>query len=325
MKYFRIYTFLMVVLFTTSCDLLQIEDNDTAKIYVSVSSDNSFGVSSTTRVPYKYSVPSSQAELPSLVLVSTESGTYTNNQADDGSDGPVHLHVPATFRGGNVQVLNGPLYNKETSKQGQVYFSALSPNPTANGWSISNDGKTALFVFNGTQDVMFAPQVSGSYAMANPTGNTSAYHPELNFKHLLSLINLSIYAETEEVKNAWGKLQSITIRNAHDMGKGATSVNVNLGADYNNGASVSFTPSTEDVNMNFYQWGNNEKFPIADGYVINYKPTNSTDYIPPQVAYVMMAPVEALEHDKIIHSMLAPEFDIDIKTEKRSVSLSVDL
>ena len=331
MKRLHLFTILILALVAISCDKSEL-GNKGSLIYISATTEDSFGTKASTKVPYTYAGPSSSNEsshLDAIVLASTTANEYKNTGAD-GSDiynGSIGMHLPSVFRGSSEQVLNGPIYSNQ--QQSLVYFSALSPNPAQNSWSISNDGKSASFVFNGTQDLMFAPQVSGSYALSNPTPPAEPQYPNLNFNHLLTLINLSIYAETEEVKNAWGNITNITIRNAHDMEDySSNTATVNSDKPFSDPSAVVFTKAEPVIDMPFYYNGTNNLFPgTGNSYELAWKPTNAANFTAPKVAYVMLAPVKALANDLIDTSMEVPEFEIAITTSNRRepVIISVDL
>ena len=332
MKSLQILSFLFLVITVVSCGKMEKDINRGSLIYVSTSVEDGFGVNASTKVPYTHTGPissNSSSHLDAMVLVSTSAYEYKNTGSDgsDAYNGVIGMHLPSVFRGSSEQVLNGPIYNKD--KQTYVYFSALSPHPAQNGWNVSENGKSASFKFDGTQDVMFAPQVSGSYDLANPVSSAEPQHPILKFNHLLTLINLSVYAESEEVKNAWGNITSLIIRNAHDMTDySSNSITLNLDKRFSDPEAVVFHKAEQVLNMPFYANGTGNVFPGEDNnYELVWKPTNAVSFTPPKVAYVMLAPVIALAKDKYDASLEAPEFEIVLTTTNRTepVTLSVDL
>ena len=290
-----------------SCDRME-DARDVHSIYIDVSTDDD-SKSTETKTPYPATVPSSSNPLETKVLVSTSEYAYPSS-GEDGTNthnGKIAVHTNARFTSGSSQLLNGALYNGDESKQPMVYFSALHPQ---DGWSVSgtagNKNYKASFIFNGSQDVMFAPQTTGKY---------NDHNPSLNFKHLLTYIRLSVYAEDENVSNAWGKITSIKIRNTADMGKGSGKVIVDLSKEYDDTA-VEFE-TTQDHQTPFYGKGTND---VCQDMVIPYPATNKEE-----VAYALMAPVMAKSKDDYNTTMLIPEFEIEVATEKRSAIVKVDL
>ena len=302
-----IHIFLFLMLAAMSCDRME-DARDVHSIYIDVSTDDD-SKSTETKTPYPATVPSSSNPLETKVLVSTSEYAYPSS-GEDGTNthnGKIAVHTNARFTSGSSQLLNGALYNGDESKQPMVYFSALHPQ---DGWSVSgtagNKNYKASFIFNGSQDVMFAPQTTGKY---------NDHNPSLNFKHLLTYIRLSVYAEDENVSNAWGKITSIKIRNTADMGKGSGKVIVDLSKKYD-ATAVEFE-TYQDHQTPFYGNGTNDVF---QDRIIPYPATNKEE-----VAYALMAPVMAKSKDDYNTTMLIPEFEIEVATEKRSAIVKVDL
>ena len=299
-------TYILLTLVAISCDKLSGDLSDTHPIYLSaVMKEN---ICSAVKSPYTATVPSNSAPLAAKVLISTTSGSYVHT-GEDGTLGPIGIHTNARFTSGESQLLNGALYNGNESKQGDVYFSALYPQ---NDWTISNDGKKASYTFNGTQDVMFAPQEIGRYV--NSTERSGTQTPTLAFSHLLTYIKLYLYAASEEVAHAWGKVTSISIRNnSIDMGHGSQTVTIDLAT-----GSPEFV-SQENYEASFYT-GTDSVFPGANGHTLSYPNAPQTE-----TAYVLMAPVIAKAADLEDKNRFIPEFEIAITTENRSALVNVDL
>ena len=304
-----IHIFLFLMLAAMSCDRME-DARDVHSIYIDVSTDDD-SKSTETKTPYPATVPSSSNPLETKVLVSTSEYAYPSS-GEDGTNthnGKIAVHTNARFTSGSSQLLNGALYNGDESKQPMVYFSALHPQ---DGWSVSgtagNKNYKASFIFNGSQDVMFAPQTTGKY---------KDHNPELEFKHLLTYIRLSVYAESEEVSNAWGDITSIKIRNTADMGDGSQKIIVDLSKNYD-ATSVEFEKSA-GYESGFWCIGTDVEFPNTSCTL----PYPKADV--KEVAYVLMAPVMAKSKDDYNTTMLIPEFEIEVATEKRSAIVKVDL
>lgn len=304
-----LYIFLFMMFAVMACDRME-DARDVHSIYIDVCTEDESNAAE-TKAPYLATVPSSSDPLEAKVLVSTTSYEYpaTGEDGSESYSGKIAVHTDARFTNGSSQLLNGALYNGDEAKQPMVYFSALHPQT---GWYVSGtSGSTdykASFTFNGSQDVMFAPQTTGKY---------KDHNPELEFKHLLTYIRLSVYAESEEVSNAWGDITSIKIRNTADMGDGSQKIIVDLSKNYD-ATSVEFEKSA-GYESGFWCIGTNVEFPNTSCTL----PYPKADV--KEVAYVLMAPVMAKSKDDYNTTMLIPEFEIEVATEKRSAIVKVDL
>lgn len=256
-----------------------------------------------TRTPFAGSVPSGSSPLAALVCVSTEKDAdggylFPSDGKDGTDDGTVGKHIPAEFQSGSAQLINGAYYNQAYPDK-EVYFAALHPQT---GWTVDSDANATL-TFNGSDDVMFAPVVMGKY------GN--ATYPRLQFHHLLTWLRVEVVAESEEVANAWGPLQTMTV-----SGLGTVSFNMNTETFVQN--DVTFVGNTTEIP--FYKTGNSGAvFPdAADGY--------SLTTTPKEVAYVLCAPVDATDRDPYNDILVrTPEYYINIVSRHRDVSIPIDL
>lgn len=88
---------------------------------------------------------------------------------------------------------------------GSVYLCGLFPATT---WTMN--GTKASFTFNGSHDVMAAPQVTSTKADAPDSYKTLA------FKHLLTQITVKFNAETEEDAKAWGNITGLELLSAEN-------------------------------------------------------------------------------------------------------------
>ena len=96
-------------------------------------------------------------------------------------------------------------------------------------WTISNDGKTASHLIDGSSDIMFADIIKGSWS--------SPFSKPLNFKHLQTWLKVLVSANTNDAAEKWGKVTKITVSSA----KG---VNIALGSIP---AATSATTCTSNV------------------------------------------------------------------------------
>ena len=253
-----------------------------------------------SRVPYMLTAPSLNNPLKVDVWAST-TGKFVHTEGADGSNGTVEKHTTARFTHGEEQLLDDVIYPKEN----EVSFVGMHPQ---DNWS-TTDGTSATYTFDGKDDVMFAPQVSGKYAE-----NVDVW-PTLTFKHLLTWLKIEMVADNEAVSNAWGKVKNITIKSANQVAIDLSKTFVDKKHD-GEGATVTFSGSAD---MNFYQPDTDTKFPTNEGYTLKGPLTAGADiegYIE-EVAYVLCAPVYASASDE--------DYTIVVTTEKRTMEIAVDL
>ena len=305
-----------------------------APIYVAAS----VGGSTMTKAPYMpmdnkghmVETPSPEHPLKTDVWGSTTSYIFTEEFYDqertrpwDGSDesGKVAIHTDATFQSGDPQLLRAAIYNKNTKPT--VYFVAFSPiSQVAEKWVASEDGKSASFVFSGNDDVMFAPQVQGTYA------TDYSKSPVLSYSHLLTWLRIEMQAESKEVSDSWGAIKSITIRSN-------SNVKIDLQKEaYNNDGTYNFenVVFSEETDLNFYKTIEEESY---DGAQVTMKKKFTdevfTDIKVPylkkeELAYVLCAPVVGTDKKVVDGEEIdAEEYVITISTDKRNVAIPVDL
>lgn len=247
-----------------------------------------------------------------------------NNLPYDGSGelGKVAIHTDAIFQSGNPQLLRAAIYNETTKPT--VFFVAFSPM-SENSWD-TTDGTKAFCSFSGHQDLMFAPQVEGTYAQ------DYAKSPVLSFHHLLTWLRIEVKAENESVSNSWGKLKEIRI-------KSKTSVEINLKEDaYDQNGRYIFSEDnisySNEQDLTLLQV---EKEVIYEGHEIKTKKVYSDKAFPvseklipyneaEEVAYILCSPVTATSKTVVegVDSSSA-EYILEIVTDSRTVTIPVDL
>lgn len=305
-----------------------------APVYIAAS----VGGSTMTKAPYMpmdnqghmVETPSPEHPLKTDVWGSTNSYIFTEEFYDqertrpwDGSDesGKVAIHTDATFQSGDPQLLRAAIYNKNTKPT--VYFVAFSPiSQGAEKWVASEDGKSASFVFSGNDDVMFAPQVQGTYA------TDYSKSPVLSYSHLLTWLRVEMQAESKEVSDSWGAIKSMTIRSN-------SNVKIDLQKEaYNNDGTYNFenVVFSEETDLNFYKTIEEESY---DGAQVTMKKKFTdevfTDIKVPylkkeELAYVLCAPVVGTDKKVVDGEEIdAEEYVITISTDKRNVAIPVDL
>lgn len=288
-----------------------INDDKYAQIYLSASTERSVE----TRAPYDYTVPNENEDgiLHAAVWASSVQLSYLNTGENGrNDDGKVAIHTSADFNSGEPQLLNQAVYPKSGTP---VYFIGLHPQT---GWDNNNDGKSANYTFSGAQDVMFAPRIEGQYA--DPT-NLVFDVPVLNFKHLLTWLKIKIVAEDATTRDAWGKIISIKV-NSHDR--------VSVAIDYTSAEGFVYADHVEYSTVGdgwfplYSNDGTDAVFPPTSGYDMEYYPNVTA---PQEVAYVLCSPVDAV--DKMViaggEEVDSPEYTLQIETERRSVTLPIDL
>lgn len=305
-----------------------------APVYIAAS----VGGSTMTKAPYMpennqghmVETPSPEHPLKTDVWGSTTSYIFTEEFYDqektrpwDGSDesGKVAIHTDATFQSGDPQLLRAAIYNKNTKPT--VYFVAFSPiSQGAEKWVASEDGKSASFVFSGNDDVMFAPQVQGTYA------TDYSKSPVLSYRHLLTWLRVEMQAESKEVSDSWGAIKSMTIRSN-------SNVKIDLQKEaYNNDGTYNFenVVFSEETDLNLYKTIEEESY---DGVQVTMKKKFTdevfTDIKVPylkkeELAYVLCAPVVGTDKKVVDGEEIdAEEYVITISTDKRNVAIPVDL
>ena len=284
----------------------EVADDTDRRIYLKAQVENA---SVQSRVPYELTAPTLVAPLEVDVWASTTTNKFENGK-ENGSNEMVSYHTTARFTNAQEQLLDDVIYPKENT----VYFVGMHPK----GWT-TTDGTSASYVFSGKDDVMFVPQIEGRYA----ENATPEYWPTLTFKHLLTWLRIEMAAESEAVRNAWGKVKKLTIKSRSkvtvDLGRTYVDKKHDDGAD----ATVNFT-GEED--LSFYQTGTDDVFPKTEGYTLELPKQDASGEIFPEVAYVLCAPVNATEKN-VVEGVEEPtdEYTLTVITEKRTVNLSIDL
>ena len=302
------YIFLSLLALFVSCSDNGFEhDNgivdENSKIYLRAATENNSVV--VGRAPYELENPTTTNPLYATVWASTVRYKYPNSHniaggviADgSGTDGSVALHANARFQSSNPQLLSAAIYNQENTIP--VYFVAFHPQA---GWLTNAANNSAIFNFDGSQDVMFASEVQGEYATDYDQS------PQLLFKHLLTWIKLEVSAESEEVAIAWGKIKNITIRSK-------CRVEIDLSKAFSINNCVAFS---DDAQLNFYAKDTDDDFPGTTPIILPHGALT-------EVAYVICSPVQATAVDPIFGERTT-EYVITVETENRPKTvINVDL
>lgn len=310
---------------------MQMEE-EASRIYLSAG----VGGRVSSRAPYYYkegenvlTTPTVEHPLGVSVWASTTAGAYPDSKLN-GSTGTVEIHTNAHFQSGNPQLLGEAIYPQkgQNGQHPSVYFVGLHPQ-SENWATLEDDHSKALYTFTGMEDVMFAPQISGTY------GTDFENSPTFHFYHLLTWLRIEMavdkYMQKEEgeeekditlkkdaIRQAWGKIERMTISSKNkvvvDLTKLVNSDATELPADV-------ATFSENLASFNFYQTGTDNVFPVTEGSDI---PIDETE-----VAYVMCAPVDA-EYKASVQGydeeILIPEYTLTLKTSNRNeMTIPIDL
>lgn len=306
------YIFLALLPFFISCDKIG-RDGVDEKQYVYLGAN--ILEQEETRAPYMDTAPSGNNPLEVAVWASTVSGNYPES-----ADSPaIAAHTEARFANNDMQLLNGVLY--PAPAQGgtatPIYFVSLYPQE---GWSNpTGDYSKAQFKFNGSQDVMFASEVSGYYDIQT--------RPTLSFKHLLTLFNVKIGMDPLELKTgvtieyireAWGKIQNIYIKRVDQSTADFLTEHVEDVIIDLKSSDAEFETSVQPASLGtwFYKVGENNQFPGVTEYEITENVTH--------VAYTMCAPTYATEKFEDTNTA-TPEYVLTIVTKKGEDSREIEI
>ncbi len=288
----------------------------------------------TTRAPYYITAPRRENPLIADVWASSTPQLFKHEENKNGQDGSgeVALHTKAKFTNGTGQLLYDAVYPKQDETDpdaGWVYFVGLHPTGWTTPAEADQAGKKATRTFKGCEDVMFAPQVKGKYA----ENVQEADWPVFIFHHLLTLLKVSIKAESEPVSEAWGKLKSLKIKSKNTVTVDLTHVKQTdpSAPDYDPSApeiKAEFPDAPDGVlaELDFYKTDTDQVFVNADEpktwWTLPYEKTAP-------VAYVLCAPVDATymvdsDGDGTVDQKTT-EYTLLVETEHRKVEVPVDL
>ena len=163
-----------------------------------------------------YAVPATDEELEALVWLSLESKKYPASLADDASDEMKKLsaetNIPAhrtiKYHSGTASYPDSegepdkPRYPVSVNKE--VYCIGFYPN---DGWKASDGDTKATHVITGYEDLMFAPEIAGSW---------NQHFGKQKFRHLLAWLKVCVCATTTEAGSYWGNLTKMTLKGVRD-------------------------------------------------------------------------------------------------------------
>lgn len=323
-----IYILLSLIPILSSCDKIGKDGiDDRSHIYLSASVEDV----DKTKAPYlePSGHPTRTSPLDVAVWASTTSGVYKNEgktgiKKGQSGTSEVAIHTTAHFESGQAQLLSAAIYPPPDDTEQNpmpVYFVSLYPKE---GWSLVDETQAncAQYTFNGSQDLMFAGPVSGTYRMVKEDRN----YPTLTYNHLLTLFNIKIGMDPQEIADgitkeniseAWGKVTDIYIMRVDQSTEnfypeGVDRVEVSLSEP----VSATFAANSNE-GTKFYNINTDEVFPGAEGYTVTETLTH--------LAYTMYAPTTATAKFGDT-STLTPEYELTVVTQKRGeVVVKLDL
>lgn len=155
---------------------------------------------------------------------------------------PIHTNI---FFNQNTPVFPDKYYGndlKYPTDDRDIYTVAFYPQDTeGNTWNISEtDHKTATHVINGSQDLMYAPQIKG---------NRIYPFPSQTFHHLLTWLRFCVRATTAEAINNWGPVEYIRIKTLTQANIDLSKPLVNLNDNERNAVTYSDNDNDETNNL----------------------------------------------------------------------------
>lgn len=157
------------------------------------------------------SAPTEQTPFKADVWFSLTKGKYEHNPSAN-EELSIPAKVPVTFT--STQATDAKLSGKnllypldpDKAQQDPVYCVGLYPGESAgdSDWSYELiDSKTKFtHAINGSQDLMFADQLEGSYNVN--------FAPQ-NYKHLLTWIKVNVSATSAEAAKVWGQVRELSV------------------------------------------------------------------------------------------------------------------
>ena len=251
MKTGRILTLIILAGLMVSCVTKTDPDNlNSISISASVKKMDVVAKSHTkaasSAVPFE--VIASDHELDAKLLFSFKQDEFL--QGSDGNEtdfplfGQCHIpcHTSALFASSDFEFIkykgdNLTYPSRVEDAFHDVYCVGLYPNEN---WTISNDGKTASHLIDGSSDIMFADIIKGSWS--------SPFSKPLNFKHLQTWLKVLVSANTNDAAEKWGKVTKITVGSAKGVNIALGSIAAQSGAAANT-SNLTYTDDTTVITV----------------------------------------------------------------------------
>ena len=152
-----------------------------------------------TASPYRGSVPTDTNPLEADVWFSDTDGTY----GDTPGENTLPCRSTVHFTSGDMTYPDDVV--RYATDGSDAYCVGLYPQ---SAWSANAAATEVTCAIDGTRDLMFAPQVSGSWN--NPIDSPLA------FSHLLTWLKICICAHETDAITSWGAITEITVENPSD-------------------------------------------------------------------------------------------------------------
>ena len=187
-----------------SCSRISSNEED-GRITLSAVVKDMGGVESKTADPFEGIT--TNKSLNAKVLFSFNAGVYTN-----AAEEPWYIpsHTGVSYSGSDLTFIKyegkDVIYPTSTDiasgHTGTVYCTGLYPDT---GWEFNKEGTSASHRINGSADIMFADQISGTWA--DP-------FTVQEYSHLQTWIRVLASANTIDAGAQWGKIQTVTIKSS---------------------------------------------------------------------------------------------------------------
>jgi hypothetical protein len=256
----------------------------------------------TTRAPFEGTISSSNPLL-ALVPASATTGDYTNPYDNESA----HAYMKFSDNGTSSVGFVGSDGTSSTPKYypangSAVYLCGLYPSTS---WTSITT--TASGSIDGKSDLMAAKEVATTKSDMQAGGTPKT----LDFKHLLTKLDIKIKAESNAAVTAWGNVTSIQLTKVQAANP-ASSVSVTLkeGADGTDSSAPTFTAGS--VAMSCYVWNT--------AYTDNAfsSQTQALTTSEANAAYVLCQPVTTAGSN-------ASEYTLSVITSARSEAIDVPL
>lgn len=207
MKRIPAYIMCFVVAFLSACSKTPDLHSDDALITVCASvTDTDVATRAASEAkPYRGTIPTEDNPLEAKMLFSTEEGAFRHSPVS-----PTWLpcHSKVTFTDDSYKYpekYNG--FNlKYPTDNSTVYCVGMTPADDL--WQISSDGKTAEHPIDGSDDIMYAECLEGSW--------NRHFEPH-HFKHQLTWIKFCVYATETDAGSFWGNIESLSIESKESI------------------------------------------------------------------------------------------------------------
>ncbi len=189
---------------------------------------------------YRGDVPTSNNPLDAKLLFSLTSGDYHHTTTPVAPTFlPCHttikytnglMTIPDPYNGMALNTLRYPTTNDN------VYCVGLYP---VTDWTIEDDGSGGTAISRdivGNEDLMFAPQITGSW---------NSHFGTQNYSHLLSWVKVIVCATDQDALESWGKITQLSVSSAGKVKIGLSGGSTDI--DYTDSKSIDMIDYTNPI------------------------------------------------------------------------------